>query len=93
MLKLQELNEQLTNEKNEQSRLKKNREKLQKINQRLKQQTGIVNKKELKEDYDRRDKEKLELLDKIQALQDKHANLTNIINQAAQLQMKAKMAI
>uniref|UniRef100_A0A7S3CLM4 CCDC113/CCDC96 coiled-coil domain-containing protein n=1 Tax=Strombidium rassoulzadegani TaxID=1082188 RepID=A0A7S3CLM4_9SPIT len=83
--------EQLNNEKNEQSRLKKNREKLQKLNQRLKQQTGIVNKKELKEDYDRRDKEKLELLDKIKQLQNKHANLTRIINQASDIQMKNKM--
>jgi len=35
--------------------MKKTREKLLRINQKLRQQTGIVNKKELKQDYDARD--------------------------------------
>lgn len=52
---LKELNEILNNEKTELSRLKKSRESLWKENQKLKQKTGIVNKKSLKTDYDKRD--------------------------------------
>jgi hypothetical protein len=47
----------LNNEKTELSRLKKNREGLWKENQKLKQKTGIVNKKSLKTDFDKRDEE------------------------------------
>lgn len=53
-MKLEDLKEQLNAEKSEQSKLKKYKEKLQKINLKLKQQTGIVNKKELQTDYEDR---------------------------------------
>jgi len=88
--KLKEVNKQLNNEKNEQSKLKKNREKLLKQNQKLKQQTGIVNKKELKQDYDKREKEITELQEKIKMLEAKHGQLDHIINQATEQQMKNK---
>jgi hypothetical protein len=50
-----------------------------------------VNKKELKQDYERREVEKLELLDKINHLQDKHAKLRAVINQAAEMQIKERL--
>lgn len=53
---LNELADKLNNDKNEQSKLKKQREKLQKINLKLKQQTGIVNNQELQRDFDERKK-------------------------------------
>jgi len=62
---LQDINETLNTDKNEQSKLKKNREKLLKINLKLKQDTGIVSKTELKDDYTRRDKNIVFLQDKI----------------------------
>ena len=86
--KLQVLKDQLDTEKNEQSKLKKQREKLQQINQRLKQQTGIVNKKELKEDFDRRKDEIKALKERIAKLESKHASLSAIIEQATEIQMK-----
>jgi len=69
-------------DKNEQSKLKKNREKLLKINLKLKQDTGIVSKSELKDDYQRRDGQIVEIQEKIKYLQAKHMNLSAIIEQA-----------
>ena len=54
-IKHQDLTANLTADKHEQSRLKTHREVILRTNQKLKQQTGIVNKKELKMDYDARD--------------------------------------
>lgn len=84
-IQLIELNEQLNNEKNDQSKLKKNREKLQKINQRLKQQTGIVNSKDLKVDFERRAAEIESLQQKIVQLESKHKSLQDIIEQATEI--------
>lgn len=82
-----ELNDDLNNEKTELSRLKKQRESLWKENQRLKQQTGIVNKKELKTDYDQRDEEIKGISEKIMGLQEYHGRLTKVIERANQIQM------
>jgi hypothetical protein len=54
----------------------------------LRQQTGIVNKKELKQDYDAREIEIMELKEKEKSLKDKHSRLTHIIEQANDIQMK-----
>jgi predicted nucleic acid-binding Zn-ribbon protein len=54
---LKELNDKLNEDKISLSKMKKEREVLQKENQKLRQQTGIVNKKSLKTDYDRRAEE------------------------------------
>ena len=56
-IKHQDLTANLNADKHEQSRLKVSREALLRTNQKLKQQTGIVNKKELKMDFDARDTE------------------------------------
>jgi predicted nucleic acid-binding Zn-ribbon protein len=56
-LELVELNDKLNDDKISLSKMKKEREVLQKENQKLRQQTGIVNKKSLKTDYDRRSEE------------------------------------
>jgi cell fate (sporulation/competence/biofilm development) regulator YlbF (YheA/YmcA/DUF963 family) len=82
------LQEQLNTDKNEQSRLKKNREKLLKINLKLKQDTGIVSKTELKDDYTKRDADIINLQDKIKTLKAQHQNLSAIIEQATEIQMK-----
>ena len=67
-LELHELNEKLSIDKTEQSRLKKTKEKLNKINQKLKQDTGIVNNKGLKANYDKRDIEILDIGEQIKML-------------------------
>jgi hypothetical protein len=61
------------------------------INQKLRQQTGIVNKTELKNDYMKRgvDIEELKMNEKL--LKEKHSRLTNIIEKAQEITMK-KMA-
>lgn len=76
---LGKLAQELGEEKTKQTELKKQREKFMKQNQKLKQQTGIVNKKELKQDYDARDIEIKQLQDRIKELQEKHMKLTRII--------------
>lgn len=83
---LKKLNDLLNDEKTDLSKLKKNRESLWKENQKLKQKTGIVNKKSLKTDYDKRDDEIKDLSDRIVALQQYHAKLTKIIERANQIQ-------
>jgi hypothetical protein len=80
----------LNNEKTELSRLKKNRESLWKENQKLRQKTGIVNKKSLKTDYDKRDEDIKSQSQRIISLQEYHSQLTKIIERANQIQM-AKM--
>lgn len=87
-IQLAELNEQVKNEKNDQSKLKKNRDKLQRTNQKLKQQTGIVNSKELGVDFQRRKEEIIGLQEKIVKLEAKHKQLQDIIEQATEIQMK-----
>ena len=84
----QDLTENLNADKHEQSKLKKHREVLLKTNQKLRQQTGIVNKKELKEDFDRRDTEITDLEEQIKMLQVQHQRLTNIIEQANDIQVR-----
>lgn len=76
---MEELRETLTNDKSEQSRLKKQKERLQKTNMKLKQQTGIVNKKELQEDFNLRDKKISALEQEIDMLKNKHLMLEQII--------------
>lgn len=88
--KLQTLGDQLNNEKLALSSMKKEREVLQKENQKLKQQTGIVNKKSLKTDYDNREDEIRSLSERIIGLEEYHSRLTKIIERANQVQM-AKM--
>ena len=56
----------------------------------MRQKTGIVNKKSLKTDYDKRDEEIKNQSDRIVALQEYHAQLTKVIERANQIQM-AKM--
>lgn len=80
--KLRDLNEDLNNEKTELSKQKKLRESLWKENQKLKQKTGIVNKKSLKTDYDKRADEITNLGARIEALQEYHSDLTKIIVRA-----------
>ena len=67
--------------------MKKDREVLQKENQKLKQATGIVNKKSLKTDYDRREEEIRSLSERIIALEEYHSQLTQVIERANQIQM------
>lgn len=88
--KLKTLNDQLNEEKKSLSYMKKDREVLQKENQKLKQQTGIVNKKSLKTDYDNREDEIRSLSERIIGLEEYHSRLTKIIERANQVQM-AKM--
>lgn len=80
--KLEKLKEQLAADKNTQNKLKKDREALLRINQKLRQQTGIVNKPELREDYKKRSIDIDELKMKEKHLKEKHARLTNIIEKA-----------
>lgn len=58
-----------------------------KENQKLKQKTGIVNKKSLKTDYDKRDFEIKSQSERIMQLQEYHSRLTKIIERANQIQM------
>ena len=58
-----------------------------KENQKLKQKTGIVNKKSLKTDYDKRDEDIKNQSERIMQLQEYHARLTKIIERANQIQM------
>jgi predicted nucleic acid-binding Zn-ribbon protein len=88
--KLEILHHQLNSEKTALSNMKKEREGLQKENQKLKQQTGIVNKKSLKTDYDNREEEIRSLSERIIGLEEYHSRLTKIIERANQVQM-AKM--
>ena len=88
--KLETLHHQLNSEKTALSNMKKEREGLQKENQKLKQQTGIVNKKSLKTDYDNREEEIRSLSERIIGLEEYHSRLTKIIERANQVQM-AKM--
>lgn len=87
---LQDLNDKLNEDKISLSKMKKEREVLQKENQKLRQQTGIVNKKSLKTDYDRRSEEIQSLSERIIGLEEYHSRLTKVIEQANQVQM-AKM--
>jgi len=89
--KLKELNDKLNDEKISLSKMKKDREVLSKENQKLRQQTGIVNKKSLKTDYDRREEEIRSLSERIIGLEEYHSRLTKIIERANQVQM-AKMS-
>ena len=59
-----------------------------KINLKLKQQTGIVNNKELSVDFDKRAIEITNLEEKIKILQVQHSRLTRVIEQANEIQMK-----
>lgn len=79
--------ENLNNEKNELSKNKKTREKLWKLNQKMKQKTGIVNNKNLKTDFDKRDDEIQMLQERILALKEYHEKLTQMIGRANQIQM------
>ena len=85
--KLTDLSEYLNTEKNDLSKLKKKREKLWKTNQKLKQQTGIVNKKSLKADFDLREHEIRLQEDRILAMKEFHQQLTKVIERANQVQM------
>jgi uncharacterized protein (DUF3084 family) len=67
--------------------MKKDREVLQKENQKLKQATGIVNKKSLKTDYDRREEEIRSLSERIIGLEEYHSQLTQVIERANHIQM------
>ena len=88
--KLETLHHQLNSEKTALSNMKKEREGLQKENQKLKQQTGIDNKKSLNTDYDNREEEIRRLSERIIGLEEYHSRLTKIIERANQVQM-AKM--
>jgi len=59
-----------------------------KINLKLKQQTGIVNNKELSVDFEKRAIEINNLEEKIKILQVQHSRLTRVIEQANEIQMK-----
>ena len=65
----------MNGEKNDLSRMKKNREKLWKMNQKLRQETGIVNNKSLKTDFDKRDYEIKDLQERIESLKEYHIRL------------------
>jgi chromosome segregation ATPase len=84
---LKGLNDELNDEKISLSKLKKEREVLGKENQKLKQQTGIVNKKSLKTDYENREDEKKSLIKRIAGLEQYHASLYQIIEEAAKYQL------
>jgi len=88
--KLKVINDDLNEEKIALSKMKKEHQVLQKVNQKLQQQTGIVNKKELRVDFDNREEEIKSLSDRIIGLEEYHSRLTKIIERANQVQM-AKM--
>lgn len=67
--------------------MKKNREKLWKMNQKLRQETGIVNNKSLKTDFDKRDFEIKDLQERIETLKEYHNRLHYVIERAQQVQM------
>ena len=75
--------------KNKLSELKKRREKLQKLNQKLKQKTGIVSQSSLKKDFDRRTVELKSIEADIVALKEKHAGLLMIIQEAKNFEAAA----
>ena len=75
----------MNKEKNELSRQKKLREEKWKENQRLRQQTGIVNNKSLKQDYDKRESEIEGLKRRIENLKLYHLKLTGYIERAQQI--------
>mmetsp|Transcript_1740 Transcript_1740/g.1667 ORF Transcript_1740/g.1667 Transcript_1740/m.1667 type:complete len:84 (+) Transcript_1740:142-393(+) len=77
----------LNGEKTDLSKHKKKREQLQKENQKMKQKTGIVNNKSLKTDFEKREIEKTMLEENIISLKDYHAQLTQLIERANQVQM------
>jgi len=68
--KLKTLNDTLNDEKIALSKMKKDRAVLEKENQKLRQQTGIVNKKSLKTDYDLREEEIRSLSERIIGLEE-----------------------
>ena len=70
--------------------MKKEREQLQKDNQKLRQITGIVNNQSLKSDFDKREEEIRSLSERIIGLEEYHSRLTKTIERANQVQM-AKM--
>jgi hypothetical protein len=86
--KLQDLNLILNKEKNALSTLKKTKEDLLKRNQKLKQQTGIVSKESLKDDYDAREREKKTLEERINGMKEYHTYLTRVNQRANQVQMQ-----
>ncbi|TNV83379.1 hypothetical protein FGO68_gene100 [Halteria grandinella] len=85
--KLKGLNDELNDEKIMLSKMKKDREVLGKENQKLRQQTGIVNKKSLKTDYDHREEEIRSLSERIIGLEEYHSRLYKVIDNAEQLQL------
>jgi hypothetical protein len=62
--------------------MKEDREKFWKKNQRLKQETGIVNKKSLKVDYDKRKEENIEMDWKCDELEKYHNRMYEDIKRA-----------
>jgi hypothetical protein len=84
---LKGLNDELNDEKIMLSRMKKDREVLGKENQKLRQQTGIVNKKSLKTDYDHREEEIRSLSERIIGLEEYHSRLYKVIDNAEQMQL------
>ena len=79
------MNGQLNDEKISLSKMKKDREVLSKEIQKLRQQTGIVNKKPLKKDFDKRAEDIHSLSERIIGLEDYHSRLTKIIERANQV--------
>ena len=87
--RLNELSKQLNKYKNQLSELKKKREMQRKVNQKLKQQTGIVNDKWLTQDYNERQETVKQLRSEIEQLKAHHEHLTSIIEEANRAQMRA----
>lgn len=73
---MNELADHLNAEKNSLSWKKKERERLWKENQKMRQKTGIVNNKSLKTDFDKRDIDIKSLEERINAMKDYHSQLT-----------------
>ena len=80
------MNEDLNKEKNTLSKQKKEREEKLKENLRLKQQTGIVENKSLKADYNNREKEVEYMEAHMITLKRYHQRLTQYIERAQQIQ-------
>jgi hypothetical protein len=90
-LERDKIEQDLKKEKNDLSSLKEKREDWRKKNQRLKQETGIVNDKFLKEDFDMR-KDEISLLTKdIEQLKKHHEQLTQIIEKANMIELSKEM--
>ena len=81
------IDKELKDEKNNLSLLKEKREDWRKKNQRLRQLTGIVNNDYLKEDFEARKKEIIELTDAIEQLEKQHHMLNAIIEEANRIQL------